>query len=96
MGPLERRNLLPYFHRQTRTSNVGRCNGYDGSYRSVLRFVRAHYQRPRIRIYRCVETPPGAQSQTDWGEFRKTTIYEDIPGTFRRGKKWIRYEDLGR
>jgi transposase len=41
---------------------------YIGSYRSVLRFMRAHYPRPRLRPYRRVETPPGAQAQVDWGE----------------------------
>lgn len=44
-------------------------HGYDGSYPSVVRFVRARYPRPRMRTYRRVETPPGAQSQTDWGEY---------------------------
>jgi transposase len=44
-------------------------HAYDGSYRSVLRFVRAHYPPPRRRPYRRVETPPGAQAQVDWGEF---------------------------
>jgi transposase len=44
-------------------------HGYKGSYRSVLRFVRAHYPRPRLRPFRRVETPPGAQAQVDWGEF---------------------------
>ncbi|HEX2066206.1 MAG TPA: IS21 family transposase [Candidatus Thermoplasmatota archaeon] len=43
--------------------------GYQGSYKSVLRFVRARYPRPRLRPYRRVETPPGAQAQVDWGEF---------------------------
>lgn len=43
--------------------------GYDGSYKSVLRYVRERYGKPRIRTYRRVETPPGAQTQTDWGEF---------------------------
>lgn len=42
---------------------------YVGSYQSVRRFVRRHYPKPRIRTYRRVETVPGAQSQTDWGEF---------------------------
>jgi transposase len=42
---------------------------YTGSYKSVLRFVRAHYPQPRLRPYRRVETPPGAQAQVDWGEF---------------------------
>ncbi len=41
---------------------------YQGSYRSVLRFVRAHYPAPKLRPYRRVETPPGAQAQVDWGE----------------------------
>ena len=43
--------------------------GYAGSYNSVRRYVRACYPRPRIRTYRRVETPPGAQTQTDWGEY---------------------------
>jgi transposase len=44
-------------------------HGYPGSYKSVLRFVRARYPRPRLRPFRRVETPPGAQAQVDWGEF---------------------------
>jgi transposase len=47
---------------------------YAGSYPSVVRFVRAHYPRPRIRTYRRVETPPGAQSQTDWGEYPQVQV----------------------
>jgi len=43
--------------------------GYPGSYKSVLRFVRARYPRPRLRPFRRVETPPGAQAQVDWGTF---------------------------
>lgn len=42
-------------------------HGYAGSYKSVLRYVRRHYPRPRLRPYRRVETPPGAQAQVDWG-----------------------------
>jgi transposase len=42
---------------------------YQGSYKSVLRFVRAKYPKPRLRPYRRVETPPAAQAQVDWGEF---------------------------
>jgi transposase len=41
---------------------------YPGSYRSVLRFVRAHYPAAKLRPFRRVETPPGAQAQVDWGE----------------------------
>lgn len=44
-------------------------HAYQGSYKSVLRFVRAKYPRPRLRPHRRVETPPGAQAQVDWGEF---------------------------
>ncbi len=47
---------------------------YKGSYRSVLRFVRANYPRPKLRTYRRVETPPGAQTQTDWGHFPRVTL----------------------
>ena len=43
-------------------------HAYAGSYRSVLRFVRANYPAPRLRPFRRVETPPGAQAQADWGE----------------------------
>lgn len=49
-------------------------HGYDGSYKSVLRFVRARYPRPKLRPYRRVETPPGAQCQVDWGEFLEIDI----------------------
>src|SRR5262245_37972317 len=42
---------------------------YAGSYQSVLRFVRRRYPQPRLRPFRRVETPPGAQGQVDWGEF---------------------------
>lgn len=42
--------------------------GYDGSYKSVLRYVRAHFPKPKLRPFRRVETPPGAQAQVDWWE----------------------------
>src|SRR5262249_5334243 len=43
---------------------------YAGSSKSVFRFVRARYPpRPRLRPFRRVETPPGAQAQVEWGEF---------------------------
>src|SRR5262245_9488338 len=47
---------------------------YPGSYKSVRKFVRAHYARPPIRPFRRVETPPGAQTQSDWGEFRQVDL----------------------
>ena len=46
---------------------LGAEHGYAGSYKSVLRYVRRHYPRPKLRPYRRVETPPGAQAQVDWG-----------------------------
>jgi len=49
-------------------------HGYAGSYKSVLRYVRRHYPRPRMRTYRRVETPGGAQSQTDWAEFPQVIV----------------------
>lgn len=49
---------------------------YEGSYRSVLRYVRRHWPRPKIRTYRRVETPPGAQTQTDWAEYPRVDIGE--------------------
>lgn len=60
----------------TRPGNVRRLfewlveeQGYGGSYRSVLRYVRRQWPRPKLRPLRRVETPPGAQAQVDWGEF---------------------------
>ena len=47
---------------------------YDGSYKSVRKFVRARYGRPPVRPFRRVETPPGAQTQSDWGEFRRVDL----------------------
>jgi transposase len=49
-------------------------HAYGGSYKSVLRFVRARYPRPRMRPFRRVETPPGAQAQVDWGEFHRIDV----------------------
>src|SRR5205823_1903396 len=48
--------------------------GYDGSYKSVRKFVRARYGRPPVRPFRRVETPAGAQTQSDWGEFRRVDL----------------------
>jgi transposase len=36
--------------------------------------VRAHFDPPRFRPFRRVETPPGAQTQSDWGEFRRVEL----------------------
>lgn len=45
-------------------------HGYAGSYKAIQRFVRACYPKPKLRVRRRVETPPGAQAQADWSEFR--------------------------
>lgn len=42
---------------------------YPGSLRSVQRYFKAHFPKPKIRARRRVETPPGAQGQVDWGHF---------------------------
>jgi len=52
-------------------------HGYTGSSKSVQRYVRAKFPRPKVRTRRRVETPPGAQGQVDWGEF---------PGVVVRGE----------
>lgn len=51
-----------------------KAHGYRRSYKSVLRFVRDRFGRPKVRTYRRVETPPGAQAQTDWGEFPRIDL----------------------
>lgn len=47
---------------------------YEGSYKSVQRYVRRHYPRPKLRTRGRVETPPGAQGQADWGAFPRVRI----------------------
>ena len=41
---------------------------YRRSYKALLRCVRAKYPAPKRRPFRRVETPPGAQVQSDWLE----------------------------
>jgi transposase len=48
--------------------------GYQGSYKSVRKYVRARFGMPPVRPFRRVETPPGAQTQSDWGEFRRVDL----------------------
>jgi transposase len=50
------------------------AHDYAGSYNSVRRYVRAHYPKPKLRTYRRVETPPGAQTQTDWAEYPRIDV----------------------
>lgn len=49
-------------------------HAYPGSLRSLQRYFRAHYPRPRLRARRRVETPPGAQAQADWSEFPRVWV----------------------
>ncbi|MEZ6017069.1 MAG: IS21 family transposase [Planctomycetota bacterium] len=51
--------------------------GYTGSYKSVVRWSRRHWGQPRVRTYRRVETPPGAQSQSDWGHFSPLIVAKE-------------------
>lgn len=47
---------------------------YDASVKSVRVWVRKHLERRKIRPYRRVETPPGAQAQVDWSEYRDVEL----------------------
>jgi transposase len=49
-------------------------HGYQGSYESLPKYVRARFGMPPVRPFRRVETPPGAQTQSDWGEFRSVDL----------------------
>jgi transposase len=72
------------------------AHGYAGSYKSVVRFVRKRYGRPPIRTWRRVETPPGAQTQTDWGHYRRLVIggEECDPFAFVMSLSWSRYSAI--
>ncbi len=63
--------LLP----EGRSPNVHRLwqhlvheHDYPGSYKSVRKYVRAKFPAPKLRPFRRIETPPGAQTQSDWLE----------------------------
>ncbi|MEZ4333439.1 MAG: IS21 family transposase [Myxococcota bacterium] len=49
-------------------------HAYPGSYKAIQRFVRARYPKPKLRVRRRVETPPGAQAQADWGTFPRLIV----------------------
>ena len=55
---------------------------YSGSYKSVRKYVRSKYQPAKLRPFRRVETPAGAQTQSDWleakvdiGRGERTIVY---------------------
>ena len=64
-GPVNLAELHDYLVRE---------HGYPGSLRSVQRYFRARFPKPRQRARRRVETPPGAQAQVDWAEYRRLWI----------------------
>ena len=41
---------------------------YTGSYKSVAKYVRGKFEKPKLRPFRRIETPPAAQTQSDWLE----------------------------
>ena len=47
---------------------------YPASLRSLQRYYQDAYPAPKRRARRRVETPPGAQAQADWAEFREVRI----------------------
>lgn len=55
-------------------------HAYRGSLRSIERYFRVHFPRPKRRARRRVETPPGAQTQVDWAEYRGLLI-DSVPQT---------------
>jgi len=47
---------------------------YSGSQKSVRKYLRTRFARPKLRPFRRIETPPAAQTQTDWVEFRHVDV----------------------
>ena len=45
-------------------------HAYPGSVKSVRLYLRGHFPRPKLRPFRRVETPAGAQAQVDWSDHR--------------------------
>ncbi len=41
---------------------------FSGSYKSVRKYVRGRFPAAKLRPFRRIETPPGAQTQSDWLE----------------------------
>ena len=42
---------------------------YVGTYKSVQKYVQKHFPKPPKRPFRRVETPPAAQTQSDWMDY---------------------------
>lgn len=56
-------------------------HGYQGSVKSVRKWVRRHLPPAKLRCFRRVETPPGAQAQVDWSEHRGVDLGDGVPVT---------------
>lgn len=69
-------------------------HGYTGSRRSVQRDYAARFPQPTIRARRRVETPPGAQAQVDWAEFRGVSIGDEVVDLYALHVQlsWSRYD----
>jgi transposase len=66
---------------------------YPGSLRSVERYFRSHFPKPKKRARRRVETPPGAQAQVDWSEHRGVRIagHQEDLYRFHMRLSWSRH-----
>lgn len=49
-------------------------HSFGGSRRGLERFFARHHAQPAVRARRRVETPPGAQAQADWAEYRGVIV----------------------
>jgi DNA-binding CsgD family transcriptional regulator len=47
---------------------------YSVSYKSVRKYVQSSFEKLKLRPFRRVETPPGAQTQSDWMEEKKQPL----------------------
>lgn len=56
-------------------------HGFQGSVKSVRKWVRRHLPAAKLRCFRRVETPPGAQAQVDWSEHRDMDLGDGVPAT---------------
>lgn len=68
-------------------------HGYPCSRRSIQRYYAAHFPQPKLRARRRVETPPGAQAQVDWAEFRGLRIGDEVLDLYALHMQlsWSRY-----
>jgi transposase len=53
-------------------------HAFQGSVKSVRKWVRQHLPAAKLRCFRRVETPPGAQAQVDWSEHRGVDLGDGV------------------